>query len=46
MPSTVRKPHLLTPDDYLAFDTNAEEKYEFVEWENMRDSDMWPEGQR
>jgi Uma2 family endonuclease len=33
MSSTVRKPHLLTPDDYLAFDTNAEEKYEYVDGE-------------
>jgi Uma2 family endonuclease len=33
MSNTVRKPHLLTPDDYLAFDTNAEEKYEYVDGE-------------
>lgn len=33
MPDTLRKPHLITPDDYLAFDTNAEEKYEYVDGE-------------
>ena len=42
--------------DYIVIGTHGEiypvlrkifeEKYEFVEWENMRDSDMWPEGQR
>ena len=43
-------------NDYIVIGTHGEiypvlghifeEKYEFVEWENMRDSDMWPEGQR
>lgn len=42
--------------DYIVIGTHGEiypvlrkifeEKYEFVEWENMRDSDMWPESQR
>ena len=42
--------------DYIVIGTHGEiypvlrkifeEKYEFVEWENMRDDDMWPESQR
>ena len=43
-------------NDYIVIGTHGEiypvlghifeEKYEFVEWENMRDDDMWPESQR
>lgn len=33
MPNTVRKPHLLTPEDYLAFEAESREKYEYVDGE-------------
>ena len=33
MSNTVRKPHLLSPDEYLAFDAEAEEKYEYLDGE-------------
>jgi Uma2 family endonuclease len=31
--NTVRKPHLLTPEDYLAFEAEALEKHEYVDGE-------------
>ena len=33
MPNTLRKPHLLTPEDYLSFEASANEKFEYVDGE-------------
>lgn len=33
MPNTVRKPHLLSPEEYLAFDAETGEKYEYIDGE-------------
>ena len=33
MPNTVRKPHLLSPEDYLEFEASTEQKFEYVDGE-------------